>query len=75
MGRGTSANLELLCLSKVLKLKFLLLALKGQGLISFRRFIKVIEKKKSTRLMIFLYRREEKLLNFSMFTSRASFPC
>ena len=74
MGRGTSANLELLCLSKVLKLKFLLLALKGQGLISFRRFIKVIEKK-STRLLIFLYRREEKLLNFSMFTSRASFPC
>lgn len=46
MGRGTSANLELLCLSKVLKLKFLLLALKGQGLISFRRFIKVIGKKK-----------------------------
>lgn len=74
MGRGTSANLELLCLSKVLKLKFLLLALKGQGLISFRRFIKVIEKK-STRLFIFLYRRGEKLLNFSMFTSRASFPC
>lgn len=54
MGRGTSANLELLCLSKVLKLKFLLLALKGQGLISFRRFIKVIEKKKYKAIDLFV---------------------
>ena len=57
MGRGTSANLERLCLSKAIKLEFLLLVLKGLGLNSFRRFIKVIEKKK-TRLLIFLYRRE-----------------
>ena len=51
---GTSTNLELLCLSKVLKLKFLLLALKGQGLISFRRFIKVIEKKKYKAIDLFV---------------------
>lgn len=54
MGRGTSANLERLCLSKVLKLKFLLLALKGLGLISFRRFIKVIEKKKYKAIDLFV---------------------